>query len=303
MPNIPLPGRFRPLYIMSIIYLGISFLLRLVLWKLSGFSTEISGADLVLILGMGIMNDCATLLFLNIPALLYLTFLPDSLARHKGQRIGFALLVFFSLCTLLCLVTVESIFFQRFNARFNLMAVDYLIAPSDLLTTIWKSYPVIWILLMNGLLAALILFKSWPAMDLAFEQPAGCKPRLAFLAGYLLLLLPALWISTNSSQPSDTILVNEMAHNGLHSLFKAFHSRYLECDPVEEFMNHDHHCKPTQKPKRLQPTTPSTTLKLSESSHPRRDKQTHAAAPDTAENLRPILGKIAILTLFYKGSL
>jgi hypothetical protein len=234
---------------MSIIYLGISFLLRLVLWKLSGFSAGMTPADLVPILAMGIVNDCVALVFLNIPALLYLTCMPDALARKKEQRMGFALLIFFSLHTLLCLVDVECIFFQKFDARFNQMAVDYLSSPRDLLADVWNTYPVIWIMLVNGLLAALFLFKCWPNMDLAFEHPSGFRSRLTFLAGYGLLLIPALWISTNSFTPSHNKMVNEMAHNGLHSLLGAFHDRQRKTLPGNRIIHHDRQPERTRKQK------------------------------------------------------
>ncbi len=293
--HIPLPGRFRPLYIMSVIYLGMSFLLRLVLWKLSGPSAGITGADLVPILGAGILNDCVALVFLNIPALLYLTFMPDALARKGGQRIGFALFVFFSLFTLLCLVDVECIFFQKFDARFNQMAVDSLSSPRNLLINVWKSYPVIWIMLVNGVLAALFLFKSWPDMNRAFEHPSGFRSRLTFLAGSV-LLIPVLWISTNSFTPSDNKMVNEMAHNGIHSLLGAFRARQLKNLPGNRIIHHDQDSEGTRQQKRHRLPTRSEAIKIP-------SPPTHVldTPSDRGKHTDPVLEKIVIFTLFCKG--
>ncbi|GAU08524.1 hypothetical protein DPF_1234 [Desulfoplanes formicivorans] len=259
-----------------------------------------SGADLVFILGAGVLNDCAALAILFMPLVLYLTFLPDTLARTRGQRIGFALFVFCSLYCLLFLVEVEGLFFHTYNARFNHVAVRYLLAPGDLLTSAWKSYPLIWIIFTDMLLAALIFVKIWPSLDQAFEHPAGYTCRLAVLAVYGLFLVPVLWTFTTSYTISDNNMVNELARNDISSLLRAFHSRHQDNTPKDRSAHQAPQKTGTRQPDMLQQSAPPTGMKLSPHSQ---NHLVHDCTPKREEDTRPIMEKMALLLLLYKGCL
>jgi phosphoglycerol transferase MdoB-like AlkP superfamily enzyme len=232
-------GRFRPLLFISLVYLGISFLLRLILWKIFGPAAQVGWGDVFTILAAGILNDYVALIFLNIPGVLYLTFMPDKAARSKTHRGVFALLVFLSIFGMLYLAGVEFFFFQEFDARFNLVAVDYLIYPHEVLINIWESYPVVIIMLVDALLAGLILAGIWPMLARAFSGETKITSRLVFLAGYLVLLIPALLMSTDSLDRSGNRVANELSHNGVSSLFRAFHTNHLDYDAYYRIMDHD----------------------------------------------------------------
>jgi len=238
VPTIPLPGRFRPLFIISLIYLGVSFLLRLTLWKIFGPAANISLAAIIPILTRGMLNDCVALIVLNVPAVLYLTFMPDQMARSWGHRLWFALVVFFTLFGIITLAIVEFVFFHAFGGRFNHTAVAYMVHPYKMVTVLRGCSPLIWIMLVAGLLAALILFKVWPQMDRAFARAAGCRIRMAFFVVYLLLLLPALLIPANSFDTSSNSAMNEITHNGLSSLGHACHTELQSDDTSNRALEH-----------------------------------------------------------------
>ena len=221
-------GRFRPLLLISIFYLAISLLLRLVLWKIFGGSAGISWENVPGILATGLINDTVILIFLNIPATIYLTFLPDRFVQKKWHLVGFCLLLFISIFSLLYLAGVEFFFFQEFDSRFNLVAVDYLIYPHEVLVNIWESYPVGRIILLDTVLAGLILSRLWSRITPAFQVSTRFRQRFIFLAFHILLLGGALLISTDSLDISGNRVSNEIAHNGISSLFRAFHTNDLD---------------------------------------------------------------------------
>jgi len=230
MSNPIFPGRFQPLLILSLVYLALSSLLRLVLWKIFGPEAAVHIGDLPEILVTGVFNDLVVLIFLNLPATLYLALMPDRMALSRWHQRFFSVLIFFSIFGLLYLMQVEFFFFDEFDARFNLVAVDYLIYPREVLINIWQSYPVIWFLLIDGFIALLLFRLVRPGISKAFEARYRFRQRLPIIALHLLLVVPALWLSTDSFDLSGNRVTNELAHNGLSSLFKAFHTNQLAYD-------------------------------------------------------------------------
>jgi phosphoglycerol transferase MdoB-like AlkP superfamily enzyme len=228
MVTSPVLNRFRPLLFLSLFYLGLSFVLRLVLWKVFGAAAGVSWGALASSLGVGLVNDLVVLVFLNLPATLYLTFLPERSARSRWQKICFVLILFFTVFGLFYQAGAEFFFFEEFDARFNLVAVDYLIYPHEVLINIWESYPVVRILLVDTLLSSLLLGAFWPRLRTAFAVPTRLWRRMGFAGAHLLLLLPALLLSTDSLDFSGNRVTNELTHNGVSSLFRAFRTNHLD---------------------------------------------------------------------------
>ena len=56
----------------------------------------------------------------------------------------------------LFVAVAELVFFAEFDGRFNFVAVDYLIYPTEVVNNIWESYPTGW--LLAGIAAAIAAF-------------------------------------------------------------------------------------------------------------------------------------------------
>ncbi len=82
-----------------------------------------------------------------------------------------------SLFGLLYLAQIGFFFFDEFDACFNLIGVDYLICPREVLTDIWESYPVIWVLLVDSVIS-LLLFR-WIMPWKRWAAPGHAPPALA----------------------------------------------------------------------------------------------------------------------------
>jgi phosphoglycerol transferase MdoB-like AlkP superfamily enzyme len=228
MSRFPWLGRFRPLLLISLFYLSLSLLLRLILWKFFGTHAEVSWADIPTILATGLVNDAVVLIFLNLPASIYLTLLPDRFVKRRWHLVFFGMLLFISLFSILYLAGVEFFFFQEFDARFNLVAVDYLIYPHEVFVNIWESYPVGRIILFDAVVAGLILSRLWSKITPVFQISTRFRQRFLVLTCHLLLLGPALLLSTDSLDLSANRVSRELAHNGVSSLFRSFRTNHLD---------------------------------------------------------------------------
>jgi phosphoglycerol transferase MdoB-like AlkP superfamily enzyme len=180
------------------------------------------------ILSIGLLYDIATCFYLFAFFALYLFLLPDRIYRSTLHR-GFLLTASF-LITLgfLYLGAVEYFFFDEFNARFNFVAVDYLIYPHEVFVNIWESYPVAKVLLV-ALVIALVLFWRLRARLRGLAAASGFRERLApFVVFTAALLLVYTGVNASTGKYSDNRVANELAQNGIYSFFYAAISNHVD---------------------------------------------------------------------------
>jgi len=102
----------------------------------------------------GLWFDLAAAVFAVTPMVIWLAIAPTRLARTRLYR-GVTLAAFFGAAFgLLVLAVAEWLFWEEFGARFNFIAVDYLLYTQEVIGNIWESYPVGRILIMLALVAA-----------------------------------------------------------------------------------------------------------------------------------------------------
>lgn len=223
-----LVGFYRPLLVVSGIYLVISALLRLGLWWCFGRPAAVAVTQLPWILSAGLVNDGVQLLYLLVPFSLYRWLLPARFFNHPRHRRLLGAVFFLVIFGLLYLSAAEYFFFDEFDSRFNLVAVDYLIYPHEVLVNIWDSYPVARVILAALLFAALLskLTWRWFAPETA---PLRFRERGRALVAHLLLVaVAAAGFSTDTLALSANRVSNELGANGIGSLFKAFLTNDLD---------------------------------------------------------------------------
>ena len=186
---------------------------------------------IVIVFGIGAIYDIAALSWLLIPFVIYLVFLPKS--WHLGKfdhfitRLGYIILIY----VLFFDVVSEWIFWDEFNVRYNFIAVDYLVYTNEVLGNIWESYHVVFILAAIGIAATAIFF--WTHHLLLPEKGAVSKFSVRIMHGALYMLLPVLLFFAVDNRYSQITLnnyVNEIAGNGIFSLFSAYRSNEIDFD-------------------------------------------------------------------------
>lgn len=227
----PWLGRFSPLISVSAFYLVLSLMSRVILWSLFCKEAGVSFLHLLAILTLGLLNDLVALVYLSLPATLYLSLLPKKWFNSTANRRLLLFAVSLTIFGMLYLCAVEYFFFEEFNSRFNLVAVDYLIYPTEVLVNIWDSYPVVWYLLATVILTVLIVKEIWPKIVRNLDGSLAMAQR-AKLIGIHLALLLAIYagVSADTLSLSSNRVANELSANGISSFFRAFCTNEISYD-------------------------------------------------------------------------
>ncbi len=122
----------------------------------------------------------------------------------------------------LYLGVVEYFFFDEFNARFNFVAVEYLIYPHEVFVNIWQSYPVARALVAAALLTLLAMYGLRPLLSQWIRQPDRPRAaRLHVLALFAVLLAAHAMVDLDTWRTRENRVADEVAANGLQSFFSA----------------------------------------------------------------------------------
>ena len=121
----------------------------------------------------------------------------------------------------------ELLFWDEFTARFNFVAVDYLVYTHEVVGNIVQSYPVA--LFLAGITVAALGLSAFFRGSLI---PRLAAPRLALrFTGALALVLCAFSLNMVNfmewSEKADNRYLSELSKDGLYSLFHAFFSNEL----------------------------------------------------------------------------
>jgi phosphoglycerol transferase MdoB-like AlkP superfamily enzyme len=229
---------YIPVYWLALVYAALGALLRLVLWSQFGREADVSFFGVLWTLPAGLLNDLIEAAYLFAPFALYLLLTPTRWHRSPvGRGVLWAGNVVV-IAALIFVCAIEYYFFEEFDSRFNLVAVDYLVYPTEVIGDIRAAYPVQPVLAVS-LVAALAIVWTLrrrmtvvPAENVPFRVRAqGIAPQAA------LVLVAALAIPTDWLDFSSNRVTNELADNGSSSFFRA--ARTSEIDYRTFYVAHD----------------------------------------------------------------
>ena len=214
--------RLRLWWLLGALYLGVSTLTRVVLADVAIAQGQASLGNVPAMMAVGLLFDIVTTLNLFALFALYLVVIPERIYDSRAHRwllAGMFSLVVFGL---IYLGAVEYFFFDEFNSRFNLVAVEYLIASQEVFVNIWQSYPVARVMLASFALTALaVWFMRKPLFG---ERTSGgsWRTRLATLVIVAAVIgLAQKTLNVTASRYSENRVVNELAMNGIYAFFNA----------------------------------------------------------------------------------
>lgn len=167
------------------IWLGFLFLVtstvsRIVLTVMATQKNALSFADIGFSFISGLIYDLATLSYLLIPVLLWLTLIPLRWRHNWIWRISGRIFGLVAAYSLTVLAVSEWVFWEEFESRFNFIAVDYLVYTNEVIGNIQESYPLLtWLSLC--VLTSVILVVA--ANRLSFPTRWGQTSRRYMLSG------------------------------------------------------------------------------------------------------------------------
>ena len=224
--------RFGGLTFAFLVWIVLSFLLRVFLTLWSWNSCDHSPLALLTAFAVGFLLDCAGAAYAAVLPALYLAVIPQSLfAKRWHQQMLSALLVV-AMCCMVFSIPAEIFFWEEFTCRFNFIAVDYLVYTTEVLDNIWQSYPVVWLVLGVVAIAGAFyaFFKACGALKLWFSSNQPWKTRMATLGSILAAALLCLFFLPDNirNRISPENCVNqELAGSGPHDFCAAYFNNQL----------------------------------------------------------------------------
>ncbi len=222
-----LAGRLRVLAGLAVLFVLVNLALRLVLQM--AFSRDLPWSVSMLGgLSAGLLNDLATLAFvLLLPATLLLAPTDRFLHRPAG-RVYYSGIIFACAFIFVFTAFAEYFFWGEFKARFNFIAVDYLIYTGEVLRNIGESYPMGLILPAITALSAMAAYALQKLVRTA-RAPAKTSglARLAALGG-LCATAGLVFVFFTPLAGKQNRFWDEYAKNGVYELFSAFRHNQLD---------------------------------------------------------------------------
>jgi phosphoglycerol transferase MdoB-like AlkP superfamily enzyme len=233
--------RFSPWLTIVAVYLVLGLAGRTLLWASFGTEADVGASRLPYILTAGFINDLVESLYLFAPFALYILLLPDRWFRSTANRVILYGATAATITGLIYLTAAEYFFFEEFDARFNIVAYDYLAYPTEVFTDIWDAYPVLKVLGVAVTLAALAAFFLRHSIKPGFDHVVRFRERLVAFAPYAVALaLVVVFYPTNALSLSSNRVENELVQNGHSSFFRAartsdidYESYYASAKPAD----------------------------------------------------------------------
>jgi len=215
------------------IFIGIAFISRTNLFFQSFDEVSLNPLNIIWSYGGGLLMDTVAFSYFMIPFVLFLMFVSDRIFNSQIHRKIAYIIYFITFYILIFNGVSEYFFWDEFGVRYNFIAVDYLVYTTEVLGNIKESYnlPV----LISGILIADIAL-TWMVVKnkylaVSLESKSIRKNRLR--AGLILLVIPILsfvLVKNTTVEITKNRYNNELAKNGIHSLFAAFLNSELDYD-------------------------------------------------------------------------
>lgn len=224
-----IPERLRPAAFVVAAFVLVSMATRVGL--LARADTAVPAADAALSLAVGLGYDLVAAIYATLPLGLWLIAAPGRLARSFPYRALTLVWVGAALFCALLLALSEWLFWDEFGARFNFIAVDYLLYTHEVLGNIWESYPTGKLLVTLALAACALTAAAarrlwgWTGTPLGWRRALACAAILAAFAGATLR-----FVDSDAKNLSRHDAANELAGNGMYEFFSALRRNELEFD-------------------------------------------------------------------------
>jgi phosphoglycerol transferase MdoB-like AlkP superfamily enzyme len=233
--------RFSPWLTIVAVYLALGLVGRTFLWFKFGIEADVAASRLPYILTAGFINDLVESLYLFAPFALYILLVPDRWFRSTANRVLLYGATAATIAGLIYLTAAEYFFFEEFDARFNIVAYDYLAYPTEVFIDIWDAYPVMKVLGVAVSLAALAVYFLRHSIKPGFHHGVRFRERLlAFVPYALVLALAVAFYMTDALSLSSNRVENELVQNGHSSFFRAartsdidYEAYYAHAKPAE----------------------------------------------------------------------
>ena len=203
--------------------------LRLLLTVISWPQLDHNLSELASVFLRGLLFDGVVAVYVYGFFAVFGTLIPEKWRKSQWGHKATLVIASIYLFALGFVIVAEWFFWQEFNARFNFIAVDYLVYRREVTGNISESYPVVPILSMVALVATSIAYLLRHRIQQSINHPLNRKHRLLALVTAILLMLGVGQLRGNDvPQLSNNMYIEELAHNGVFQFFYAFRHNHLD---------------------------------------------------------------------------
>jgi len=225
----PSLARFWPLITLASWYVCLGAVVRLVLWAQFGYAQQVSLPALLWIFPAGAIADAVQALYLLAPFAVFLALLSDRWRASRAVNASIVAGAFLWMFGLTFVAVAEYFFFEEFDSRFNLVSVDYLMYPTEVVGDIRGEYPVFTVLALGAVVAAIMVLILRKQLRMGAALPVARAKRLRALGVYVALVACAgLTFQSSSLGLSRNRVANELASNGAMSFFRAMRTSEID---------------------------------------------------------------------------
>jgi phosphoglycerol transferase MdoB-like AlkP superfamily enzyme len=230
-------NRYKTLYGIFLIYLVIEFLTRITLGAITFNNLDLNILTLIKLFAVGFFYDILSAIYFFLPLSVYLLLIPNKLYNSKFHKIFLYILVVIFVFLIIFNSVSEYIFWEEFGKRFNFIAVDYLVYTHEVIKNIQESYPVNLIISIIFLISLFLVFILKNKLFVKKDN-TDFFYRLKFMLIHIAIavLIFNIFDKQPYSNISKNIYNNELAKNGLYSLFSAFRHNELDYDEFYKTM-------------------------------------------------------------------
>jgi phosphoglycerol transferase MdoB-like AlkP superfamily enzyme len=181
---------------------------------------------------LGLVSDVMTLAYI-VPIIIAILLITPQAKIASTKAIYWLCGVFALFCVVLSSTAIgQLLFWDEIGSRFNFIAVDYLIYADEVMQNIEQSYPLGVLCCMVGL-ASFAMTYFYRARLLNAYVPVKRGYYFQALTAACLFALTSFYIMSDTTlELSDNRYDNQLAKNGIFSLFSAFRNNEL---PYKDF--------------------------------------------------------------------
>jgi phosphoglycerol transferase MdoB-like AlkP superfamily enzyme len=214
------------------IFATFSFLLRIVFLIWQSAEIEIIPLTLLKIFGIGFFYDLITLAYISFIPLAYYSFVSNKFFNSKKHQKFNATLYLLLLIIFVFSAVSEIVFWDEFQARFNFIAVDYLIYTTEVIENIVQSYPIFKIFLTIFILSGIVFFFTY--QKIVTPKLAEFKVRLRSFLVLFSFCITVFFVVDNAKISSSFMnrYESEVSQNGIYQLFSAYHNNEIDYDSL-----------------------------------------------------------------------
>ena len=228
-----LERRHGGILIFLFLFVVVALTTRVALSIKSGHSIT-HDSSLIAAFGWGLLFDLGAGLLFATPAVLLLALLPTRFFERIWTRALAHVILFLALGLCLFGAVSELVFWDEFSARFNFIAVDYLVYTHEVIDNIRESYPMPWIFAgifgATTIVYALVLRTGWIGRWLDDTTDNARSRWLVALGWFGAAAIGGFALDQDRLPAFANNYHRELAKNGVWSLFAAFRNNELDYD-------------------------------------------------------------------------